>query len=202
MLYGIQTGFGSPQIPVAEIFARPAPSLVSPQNQKPKSNNYLTVPDSDSIRPKSVPSSPMVKRAFSRLGTITAGWGRSIRNKNTNQLNPDDKKKWISSTDCSSKGFHSVQCNHIDACSFLSALFCSLLSSLSCATCVDFSHFHITYTSTVCVLASLKIKTLTFASLKMSIKNKTNIQIPATQKTHAAHFCLNLKLKTAYSYFI
>ncbi|XP_070074955.1 uncharacterized protein rsh isoform X2 [Drosophila takahashii] len=102
MLYGIQTGFGSPQIPVAEIFARPAPSLVSPQNQKPKSNNYLTVPDSDSIRPKSVPSSPMVKRAFSRLGTITAGWGRSIRNKNTNQLNPDDKKKWISSTDCSS----------------------------------------------------------------------------------------------------
>ncbi|XP_016966253.1 uncharacterized protein LOC108035169 isoform X2 [Drosophila biarmipes] len=99
MLYGIQTGFGSPQIPVAEIFARPAPSLVSPQNQKPKSNNYLTVPDSDSIRPKSVPSSPMVKRAFSRLGTITAGWGRSIRNKNTNQLNPDDKKKWISSTD-------------------------------------------------------------------------------------------------------
>ncbi|EDV34594.2 uncharacterized protein Dana_GF21401, isoform C [Drosophila ananassae] len=104
MLYGIQTGFGSPQIPVAEIFARPAPSLVSPQNQKPKSNNYLTVPDSDSIRPKSVPSSPMVKRAFSRLGTITAGWGRSIRNKNTNQLNPDDKKKWISSTDCSSKG--------------------------------------------------------------------------------------------------
>lgn len=57
-------------------------------------------------------------------------------------------------------------------------------------------------TSTVCVLASLKIKTLTFASLKMSIKNKTNIQIPATQKTHAAHFCLNLKLKTAYSYSI
>ncbi|XP_017135270.1 uncharacterized protein LOC108151262 isoform X1 [Drosophila miranda] len=103
MLYGIQTGFGSPQIPVAEIFARPAPSLVSPQNQKPKSNNYLTVPDSDSIRPKSVPSSPMVKRAFSRLGTITAGWGRSIRNKNSNQLNPDDKKKWISSTDCSNR---------------------------------------------------------------------------------------------------
>lgn len=114
MLYGIQTGFGSPQIPVAEIFARPAPSLVSPQNQKPKSNNYLTVPDSDSIRPKSVPSSPMVKRAFSRLGTITAGWGRSIRNKNTNQLNPEDKKKWISSTDCSSKSFSPHQNKYID----------------------------------------------------------------------------------------
>lgn len=103
MLYGIQTGFGSPQIPVAEIFARPAPSLVSPQNQKPKTNNFLTVPDSDTIRPKSVPSSPMVKRAFTRLGNITAGWGRSIRNKNSNLLNPEDKKKWISTTDCSSK---------------------------------------------------------------------------------------------------
>lgn len=54
-------------------------------------------------RPKSVPSSPMVKRAFSRLGTITAGWGRSIRKQNTNQLNVDDKKKWASTQDCSSK---------------------------------------------------------------------------------------------------
>lgn len=53
-------------------------------------------------RPKSVPSSPMVKRAFSRLGTITAGWGRSIR-KQHSQLNADDKKKWASSQDCSSK---------------------------------------------------------------------------------------------------
>ncbi|XP_055380348.1 uncharacterized protein LOC129611299 isoform X3 [Condylostylus longicornis] len=99
MLYGIQTGFGSPQVPVAEIFARPAPSLMSPQNQKPKSN-FLTVPDMESARPKSVPSSPMVKRAFSRLGTITAGWGRSIRSKqNPNQLNVEDKKKWASSQD-------------------------------------------------------------------------------------------------------
>ncbi|XP_037916826.1 uncharacterized protein LOC119655154 isoform X4 [Hermetia illucens] len=101
MLYGIQTGFGSPQVPVAEIFARPAPSLVSPQNQKQKSN-YLTVPDIESARPKSVPSSPMVKRAFSRLGTITAGWGRSIRKQNT-QLNAEDKKRWASSQDCSNK---------------------------------------------------------------------------------------------------
>lgn len=54
-------------------------------------------------RPKSVPSSPMVKRAFSRLGTITAGWGRSIRKQNSNQLNVDDKKKWSSTQDCSSE---------------------------------------------------------------------------------------------------
>lgn len=101
MLYGIQTGFGSPQVPVAELLARPAPTLLSPQNQRPKSSNFLQVPDIESPRPKSVPSSPMVKRAFSRLGSITSGWGRSIRKQNT-QLNVDDKKKWASSQDCSS----------------------------------------------------------------------------------------------------
>jgi RAP1 GTPase activating protein 1 len=100
MLYGIQTGFGSPQVPVAELLARPAPTLLSPQNQRPKSSNFLQVPDIES-RPKSVPSSPMVKRAFSRLGTITAGWGRSIRSKQQSQLNAEDKKKWASSQDCS-----------------------------------------------------------------------------------------------------
>lgn len=101
MLYGIQTGFGSPQVPVAELLARPAPTLLSPQNYRPKSSNFLQVPDIES-RPKSVPSSPMVKRAFSRLGTITAGWGRSIRSKQS-QLNVEDKKKWASSQDCSGK---------------------------------------------------------------------------------------------------
>lgn len=106
MLYGIQTGFGSPQVPVAELLARPAPTLMSPQsggNQRLKSSNFLQVPDIESPRPKSVPSSPMVKRAFSRLGTITAGWGRSIRSRQNSQLTSDDKKKWASSQDCSSK---------------------------------------------------------------------------------------------------
>lgn len=102
MLYGIQTGFGSPQVPVAELLSRPAPTLLSPQNYRPKSSNFLQVPDIES-RPKSVPSSPMVKRAFSRLGTITAGWGRSIRSKQHTQLNVEDKKKWASSQDCSGK---------------------------------------------------------------------------------------------------
>lgn len=103
MLYGIQTGFGSPQVPVAELLARPAPTLMSPQQSRPKSSNFLQVPDIESPRPKSVPSSPMVKRAFTRLGTITAGWGRSIRKHNAQQLSADDKKKWASSQDCSSK---------------------------------------------------------------------------------------------------
>jgi hypothetical protein len=95
MLYGIQTGFGSPQVQVSELLARPAPLL------NPKSSNFLQVPDIESPRPKSVPSSPMmVKRAFSRLGTITAGWGRSIRKQQTH-LSAEDKKKWASSQDCS-----------------------------------------------------------------------------------------------------
>lgn len=102
MLYGIQTGFGgSPQVPVAELLARPAPTLLSPQNQRPKSSNFLQVPDIES-RPKSVPSSPMVKRAFSRLGNITSSWGSRIRSKQS-QLNVEDKKKWASSQDCSDK---------------------------------------------------------------------------------------------------
>lgn len=107
MLYGIQTGFGSPQVPVAELLARPAPTLMSPQSSshRPKSSNFLQVPDIETPRPKSVPSSPMVKRAFSRLGTITAGWGRSIRSRQSSQLQADDKKKWSSSHDCSSKHF-------------------------------------------------------------------------------------------------
>lgn len=96
--------FGSPQVPVAEILARPAPTLLhSPQQSRPKSSNFLQVPDMESPRPKSVPSSPMVKRAFTRLGTITAGWGRSIRKHNAQQLSADDKKKWASSQDCSSE---------------------------------------------------------------------------------------------------
>ncbi|KAF7996771.1 hypothetical protein HCN44_002417 [Aphidius gifuensis] len=101
MLYGIQTGFGSPQVPVAELLSRPAPTLMSPQ--KPKSSNFLQVPDIESPRPKSVPSSPMVKRAFSRLGTITAGWGRSIRKHGSNTLQIEDRKRWSSSQDCSNK---------------------------------------------------------------------------------------------------
>lgn len=107
MLYGIQSGFGSPQVPVAELLSRPAPTLLSPQSQahRPKSSNFLQVPDIETPRPKSVPSSPMVKRAFSRLGHITAGWGRSIRRSQNNQLQADDKKKWTSSQDCSSKNF-------------------------------------------------------------------------------------------------
>lgn len=106
MLYGIQTGFGSPQVPVAELLARPAPTLMSPQSggaNRAKSSNFLQVPDLESPRPKSVPSSPMVKRAFSRLGTITAGWGRSIRSRQNLQLTSEDKKKWASSHDCSSE---------------------------------------------------------------------------------------------------
>ncbi|CAK9801968.1 Rap1 GTPase-activating protein 1 [Anthophora quadrimaculata] len=99
MLYGIQAGFGSPQVPVAELLAKPAPAL--PGSQKPRSSNFLQVPDVEAPRPKSEPPSPMVKRAFSR---ITAGWGRSIRKQvGGNQLQGEDRKRWTSSQDCSNK---------------------------------------------------------------------------------------------------
>ncbi|XP_076659669.1 rap GTPase activating protein radish [Halictus rubicundus] len=101
MLYGIQAGFGNPQCPVAEILARPVPSLLSPQ--KLRSSNFLQVPPIDTPRPKSVPSSPMPKRAFSTLGRLTA-WGRSIRKYGGgNTLQTEDRTRWASSQDCSNK---------------------------------------------------------------------------------------------------
>lgn len=50
MLYGITTGFGSPQMPVAELLARGLPSLPSQQQQKTKSSNFLQVPDIETPR--------------------------------------------------------------------------------------------------------------------------------------------------------
>lgn len=50
MLYGISTGFGSPQMPVAELLARGLPSLPSQQHQKTKSSNFLQVPDIETPR--------------------------------------------------------------------------------------------------------------------------------------------------------
>lgn len=41
----------------------------------------------------------MMRRAFTRLGTITAGWSKSIRKQQN--LSADDKKKWASSQDFS-----------------------------------------------------------------------------------------------------
>ena len=49
MLYGFSTGFGSPQVSVADILARAVPTLHSPSH-KPKSSNFLQVPDIESPR--------------------------------------------------------------------------------------------------------------------------------------------------------
>ncbi|MCL4136096.1 UNVERIFIED_CONTAM: hypothetical protein GTU68_001309 [Idotea baltica] len=100
LLYGFSAGFGSPQVSVADILARAVPAIHSPTH-KPKSSNFLQVPDIETPRPKSVPNSPMVMRAFSRLGTLTSGWGRSF--KKQERLSVEDKKKWASSQDCSDK---------------------------------------------------------------------------------------------------
>ncbi|XP_065565417.1 uncharacterized protein LOC136030399 isoform X2 [Artemia franciscana] len=108
MLYGICTGFGSPQVPVAEILARAVPTLHSP-SQRPKSSNFLQVPDIDQPRPKSVPNSPMVIRAFSRLGNLTSGWSSragaspNVLTKKFDRL-PAEEKKWASTQDCSKEG--------------------------------------------------------------------------------------------------
>ena len=42
MLYGFSTGFGSPQVSVADILARAVPTLHSPSH-KAKSSNFLQV---------------------------------------------------------------------------------------------------------------------------------------------------------------
>ncbi|XP_064470876.1 uncharacterized protein LOC135385474 isoform X2 [Ornithodoros turicata] len=66
MLYGFSTGFG----PCTS--GDPASKVVSPSGHK--SSNFLQVPDMhEAPRNKSAPSSPMVLRAFSRLGHWT-GW--------------------------------------------------------------------------------------------------------------------------------
>lgn len=66
MLYGIQTGFGSPQVPVAELLARPVPTLLSPQ--KPKSSNFLQVPDMES--PRYVENAQYLKPPVEKILTV------------------------------------------------------------------------------------------------------------------------------------
>ena len=98
MLYGISTVFGSPQVPVAELLARPAPTLHSPSVHGKKSSNFLQVPEIESPRPKSVPNSPSIPRAFSNLRIqLSSAWGKQ----KIDRLVNDDKKKWPSELDCS-----------------------------------------------------------------------------------------------------
>ncbi len=50
------------QVPVAELLARPVPTLHSPSVQNKKSSNFLQVPEIEAPRPKSVPNSPSIPR--------------------------------------------------------------------------------------------------------------------------------------------
>jgi RAP1 GTPase activating protein 1 len=50
------------QVPVAELLARPVPTLHSPSLQNKKSSNFLQVPEIEAPRPKSVPNSPSIPR--------------------------------------------------------------------------------------------------------------------------------------------
>ncbi len=59
------------------------------------------------FRPKSVPNSPSVQRAFSNLRhQLTSAWSSHSSKKKAadqSQLSAEDKKKWPSAHDCSGK---------------------------------------------------------------------------------------------------
>ena len=61
------------------------------------------------FRPKSVPNSPSIPRAFSNLRhQLTSAWSGTSKKKqqsgnSAQALSSDDKKKWQSSQDCASK---------------------------------------------------------------------------------------------------
>ena len=112
LLYGITTVFGSPQVPVAELLARPVPTLHSPSIHNKKSSNFLQVPEIEAPRPKSVPNSPSMPRTiFSnirvQIGSAWAGSGAAAGSKPTKSLDRlalEDKKKWPSEQDFSQEG--------------------------------------------------------------------------------------------------
>ena len=116
------------QVPVSEILARTAP-LPPTFSSKPKSSNFLQVPDVEQpryllriaeiskfqeykyfwspFRPKSVPNSPSVQRAFSNLRhQLTSAWSShsSKKRNDHSQLTPYGRKKWLSTQDFSGQG--------------------------------------------------------------------------------------------------
>ena len=102
MLYGISTVFGSPQVPVAELLARPVPTLHSPSVHGKKSSNFLQVPEIEAPRPKSVPNSPSMPRTiFSNIRVqMSSAWtGNGGTKPKVDRLGVEDKKKWPSEHD-------------------------------------------------------------------------------------------------------
>ena len=106
LLYGITTVFGSPQVPVAELLARPVPTLHSPSVHNKKSSNFLQVPEIEAPRPKSVPNSPSMPRTiFSNIRVqMSSAWSGSGNaaskpTKSLDRLALEDKKKWPSEQD-------------------------------------------------------------------------------------------------------
>ena len=106
MLYGISTVFGSPQVPVAELLARPVPTLHSPSFHGKKNSNFLQVPEVEAPRPKSVPNSPSMPRAiFSNIRVqMSSAWtGTGGAKPKVSRLVVEDKKKWPSEQDFTSE---------------------------------------------------------------------------------------------------
>ncbi|XP_076321316.1 uncharacterized protein LOC143230902 [Tachypleus tridentatus] len=111
MLYGFSTGLGSTSNTLD-------PSSKITTSSRSKSSNFLQVPQMHEPRNKSVPSSPMVFRAFSRLGSW-AGWGMSSRSSSKDRLSTDSGyssgglKRWQSGNnkDKSDKEDNSMVCD-------------------------------------------------------------------------------------------
>ncbi|XP_023212979.1 uncharacterized protein LOC111615743 [Centruroides sculpturatus] len=95
MLYGFSTGFGQNTLTIDKITL----------NVPGKSSNFLQVPEmNEAPRTKSAPSSPMMIRAFSRLGNWK-NWGLGSRSSSKDQLlsEPEGLKRWQSECNCKEK---------------------------------------------------------------------------------------------------
>ncbi|KAG1698110.1 Rap1 GTPase-activating protein 2 [Nymphon striatum] len=102
MLYGI-TGYGTPQSAIESLGIGINPySSTSNAARNSQSSNFLQVPQvTEPPRQKSAPNSPVVMRAFSRLGSWTSKWEWGIKR---NSLNPDEGlKRWASESNCKEK---------------------------------------------------------------------------------------------------
>ncbi|GAB6028378.1 hypothetical protein CHUAL_002545 [Chamberlinius hualienensis] len=101
MLYGLSSRLGSIQCPLVAV----SRSLTA-SSKHTKSSNFLQVPDiNEPARHKSAPSSPMVMRAFSRLGSsLSARWDRSFKKQDSQSSDENENlRRWQSDLDCKDK---------------------------------------------------------------------------------------------------
>lgn len=156
MLYGIQTGFGSPQIPVAEIFARPAPRWCRRRTRSPRATTTWPFPTR-------TPYGRRVCRRRRWWSGPSPGWAPS-RRAGVDRYGTRTPISWIRMTRRSGSRPRTVRVRVFSRCNATISMRVSFLRSLSslhslslspslalcCAICLEFSaHTNITYTSVV-----------------------------------------------------